>query len=371
MSTPAVKGWCPGALRPMASGDGLVVRVRPWLGRLAPAQAAGLAELSARFGNGLIDLTRRANLQIRGVSAEGWPALLDGLRALDLLDPDAATESRRNVILDPEAPVGGPAWQLAGAVVAALAPLPLPAKFGAAIGLAGQAVDLTVLPQGRLWALHATGATRHALLPAEEIPRAIRTLATWFLAQGRAPQGRGRMQALLARTLAPDWLDRPGAAHEAPPPLIGRAANGWAVALPFGLLEAAQLSALATRPLRLTSWRGLLVEGATAPPEIPGLILDPTDPLLRIHACTGAPACPQALGDARALARALAPTLPAGETLHVSGCAKGCAHDRPAHRTLTATRQGWAEILNGRAGDPPRRILPRSDREGPRHAPSL
>ncbi len=27
-----VKGWCPGALRPMESGDGLVVRVRPRAG---------------------------------------------------------------------------------------------------------------------------------------------------------------------------------------------------------------------------------------------------------------------------------------------------------------------------------------------------
>ena len=28
MSAAAIKGWCPGALRPMQSGDGLVVRVR-------------------------------------------------------------------------------------------------------------------------------------------------------------------------------------------------------------------------------------------------------------------------------------------------------------------------------------------------------
>ena len=29
-----IKGWCPGALRPMQSGDGLVVRIRPPTGRL-------------------------------------------------------------------------------------------------------------------------------------------------------------------------------------------------------------------------------------------------------------------------------------------------------------------------------------------------
>ena len=31
MSAPQVKGWCPGAHRPMMSGDGLVVRIRPRL----------------------------------------------------------------------------------------------------------------------------------------------------------------------------------------------------------------------------------------------------------------------------------------------------------------------------------------------------
>ena len=54
----------------MQSGDGLVVRMRPRGGRLSAAQAAGIAELAERYGNGLIDLTSRANLQIRGVSED-------------------------------------------------------------------------------------------------------------------------------------------------------------------------------------------------------------------------------------------------------------------------------------------------------------
>ena len=38
MSAPQVFGWCPGALRPMMSGDGLVVRLRVPMGRLNPDQ---------------------------------------------------------------------------------------------------------------------------------------------------------------------------------------------------------------------------------------------------------------------------------------------------------------------------------------------
>ena len=79
--TPQVKGWCPGALRPMLSGDGLVVRVRPHGGRLSRVQAAGIAALAAQHGNGLLDLTSRANLQIRGVEQSSHPALIESLHS--------------------------------------------------------------------------------------------------------------------------------------------------------------------------------------------------------------------------------------------------------------------------------------------------
>lgn len=360
-SEPVVRGWCPGALRPMASGDGLVVRLRAPLGRLEVAQAQGVARLARMYGSGVMDLTRRANLQIRGVSEAGHPALIAGLAGLGLLDSDAEAEARRNVILTPEAAPESPEWRVAQGLVAALAVLPLPAKFGAAVGLAGQAVDITVLPANGVWAVHATGGTRHALT--DNPAAAAAALAAWFLeaggvtdgatggATGRMAGGRGRMARLLARRPLPGWMDRPGAPPPASPPLIGRAANGWAVALPFGLIEAHQLAALATAPLRLTPWRGLLIEGARTAPGLPGLILSPDDPLLRSHACTGAPACPQALGDARARARMLAPTLAPGAVLHVSGCAKGCAFDGQATHCHTATPAGWHHARNAHPRD--------------------
>ncbi|PAT32289.1 hypothetical protein CK626_06330, partial [Vandammella animalimorsus] len=58
-----VRGWCPGAWQPMASGDGLVLRVRPPLGRLSARQGLRLARLAQSHGAGVIELSRRANLQ--------------------------------------------------------------------------------------------------------------------------------------------------------------------------------------------------------------------------------------------------------------------------------------------------------------------
>src|SRR5690606_38730248 len=76
IENPLTKGWCPGALRPMQAGDGLLVRIRPPAGRLSAAQARGIAGVASRYGNGVIDISNRANLQVQGVRSEYHDALL-------------------------------------------------------------------------------------------------------------------------------------------------------------------------------------------------------------------------------------------------------------------------------------------------------
>ncbi len=72
---PYRKGWCPGALKPMETGDGLLARVRAPRGRLSLDQAAALADAAIACGNGAIGLTARANLHLRGLSQRTLPNL--------------------------------------------------------------------------------------------------------------------------------------------------------------------------------------------------------------------------------------------------------------------------------------------------------
>jgi precorrin-3B synthase len=179
-------------------------------------------------------------------------------------------------------------------------------------------------------------------------------MAEWFVTRGGISGDRGRMAALIARGIVPpNCTLAPAAALPTPRP--GLHADGALVALAFGQMRAETLSALADagHQIRLTPWRMLLLVGAGSLPVIPGIITDPSDPILRITACTGAPACPQGLGETRGLARHLAPQLADGHTLHLSGCAKGCAHPGPAPLTLTATGTGYDLIRNGSAHDTP------------------
>lgn len=373
-AAPEIRGWCPGALRPMQSGDGLVTRIRPPLGRLTPAQAQAIAQAARTHGNGIIDLSARANLQLRGVTEASHGPLIDDLRAHGLIDPDIETESLRNLIVTPFRPApphqaegGHPARparddtdSLAVSLTSALTRLPrLPSKFGFALDtsprpvLTGASADIRVerSKDGQL-ILRPDGY--RCGKPVTDLATDVIAMADWFVASGGVSNGRGRMAALIARGIVPPGCTL-APADPLPTPAPGLHPDGTLVALAFGQMRAETLSALAAlgHEIRPTPWRMLFLVGATSLPEVPGTITDPTDPILRITACTGAPGCPQGLGDTRTLARQLAPHLPAGQSLHLSGCAKGCAHPGPEGLTLTATGQGYDLILGGTASDTP------------------
>ena len=363
MSTPQIKGWCPGVLSPMLSGDGLLVRVRPHAGRLTPGQAAGIAALADRYGNGVLYLTTRAKVQLRGVSPASHPALMNGLLDLGLVDTSPEVEARRNIVVTPFWNADDGTLQLATALSDALA-LPdapaLPGKFGFAVDAGQQAFLRTASADIRIergsygYAVRAEGFESGATVAAHEAVPVAMELARWFLTNGGGTAGRGRMATLAPHHVLPARFQStavfPAAAAA---PQLGAAVQGWLVGAEFGQLQAATLAALSTLgALRMTPWHMLLVEGATRAPDLPGLITQADDPRLRVVACTGAPGCLQAAAATRPLARALAPHVPIGRLLHVSGCAKGCAHPRAA-LTLVGTPAGFDLVRNGTASSLP------------------
>lgn len=360
----AIKGWCPSALRPMPSGDGLVVRLRPWGGRLSSAQAAGIAELAARHGNGLIDLTGRANLQIRGVSEASHGRLIEGLDQLGLVDADLQSENQRNVLVAPFWTQGDDTHSLAAEVEQALAgrALGLPEKFGFAVDcgpqrtLAQRLADIRIeRGAGGGLIVRAEGAQLGRGVAREQAVDTALALAEWFVASGGVRDGRGRMAAHVARGAKPPFEGDTQPAAEAGTPGPGVVAAGALIAIGLGQLESATLAHVAALGpgIRLTPWRMMLVEGLREMPQHEGLVTDADDPLLRVIACTGAPVCPEAHGETRALAATLAPHLPADARLHVSGCAKGCAHPTPSALTLVGTADGFDLVRDGSPRDTP------------------
>jgi precorrin-3B synthase len=168
--------------------------------------------------------------------------------------------------------------------------------------------------------------------------------------------GRGRMAAHLATVNVPDEL----AGHARPAWMAassepGVLQSGALVGLAFGQLQSATLNYLAALApgLRMTPWRTIFLEGLREMPAHDGLVTRAGDPLLRVIACTGSPGCPEARMETRTLAASLAPHITENTRLHVSGCAKGCAHPGSTAVTLVGTADGFDLVRHGSPRDVP------------------
>ncbi|WP_428512649.1 cobalamin biosynthesis protein CobG [Roseovarius sp.] len=356
---PVVKGWCPGAHRPMMSGDGLVVRVRPFRGELTKAQALGLCDLSQRYGNGVIDLTSRANLQLRGVAEADHPALLAALDTLGLIDADPAIEGHRNILIPARRDAGGLADRLYDRVLATLPDLPaLPEKMGFAIDTGpgaclgdGSADFRFELDTSGALLLRADGAPKARLVTEASAAGALLDLARWFAETGG--HAAGRMARHLATTSLPqDWTVAEPRTQSAPS-FPGPGPEGFILGAPFGKMAATDLQTLletsgASHIRLMLSRLFLLVDGT---PGDTTFVTEPGNPLMSAHACPGAPFCPQASVATMDIAGDLASRV--SGTLHVSGCAKGCALPRGADTTLTGRDGRFDLVRNGAPWDTP------------------
>ena len=394
------KGWCPGALRPMMARDGLIVRLRITGGIVPAAMAHALADLAARHGSGLFDLSARGNLQMRGIAETSLPALQKSLRALDLLDDNPAAEAVRNVIASPLAGLHGGldvrplTTALETRLTGDLALHTLPTKFGFLIDDGGQPSLASISADVRFdWiagdALFSiglggtrSGATRVGTCRPDALVEAAARAAHGAIDLfATAPKAR-RMRDLVAIFEPAEIAARCGGApaRGALESVASTTARGLVghrdfgdvstlgLAAAFGRLDSGMLRRAATLAdaagdgtLRLTPWRTILVPLASpvamAGPAIDGFITDPRDPRLAVAACVGMAGCERGTtpthADGDALAAFAASLGGAGTPLHISGCEKGCAKPSPSHVTLVGRGGRYDLVRDGRPGDPP------------------
>ncbi len=398
MTVPAhlIKGWCPGALRPMRSGDGLIVRIKPRAGAFSISAMVAIADAAARFGSGEIDLTNRGNLQLRGVSDDSYDDVISALRAAHLIDRSAAVEAVRNVVVDPLSGVD-PDRRNVREVAARFEDVltddarlwALPGKFGFSFSgssepaVAGRAADIMVAATGDCFDICLDGAADLRCAVAEcDVIDAVRRLALAFLDLAAKDPGVRRMKDAVAHSGVVHIFELAGlqASSRTVDVSIGSASAGIlaradrvfgvGIGLPFGRIaadqlvqlcqsaEAAKLEDVFTSPQRILVFP--VAERASAELVLQiaddlGLIVVPEDARLQMDVCPGSPGCGNATTDTRSDARRMVAALNgslSGYSVHVSGCEKGCARQSAADFTLIARAGRYDLIRNGVAGDP-------------------
>lgn len=372
MSGAPRRGACPSLSAPMQTGDGLLVRLASASRMLSSIQLAGVARAALRHGNGLLEVTRRGNLQIRGLTAQSAQALADEILGLRIAvsmgvpvetGPLAGMDAQE--IADPR-PLADAIKTRVSGLAARLGPkVSVTVDGGGRLHLGALIADvkLTAIAMDS-WRVAIGGNAASArqigvFAVGEAVAKALFVLE--LLAR------RGRMAR--ARDLGPDDLPAISSGQDAntaqPVPVgafalkDGGGAQGFALA--FGQIDGETLRRFAQalaedEAIRLAPGGGLVVTGLASDRaamlrdlgERLGLVTQAHDPRLAIVACAGAPACGSAWVATRALAADLAARGTPGRLVHLSGCAKGCARPSAPALTLTGTTQGCVVDGDGR-----------------------
>jgi precorrin-3B synthase len=404
MNAPLRRGACPGLSAPMLTGDGLLVRLRP-IGTMTLAAFAGLCAAARAHGNGIVEVTARGSIQVRGLrpvsaskfadavavlniaAADGVAVLtspLAGIAAAEILDVRSLAVGLRDKLarrslaprLSPKISVivdgGGPLN---------LDLLPADVRLGA-VGKIGDAV-LQVSVGGNAASAAAVGCVALA-----DGPDAATGLLEILAKRGRNARAR---DVLAAEGIAPfasaivHRLPESAASHaacSAAADAIGahRLRDGtlaYGIGLAFGHADASSLECLIQVAAQANAGGVIAAQGRTliavgmssdgasdfaADAEKLGFIVRADDPRRHVIACAGAPLC----ASGQIAARTIAPDVAAeigrlvGEefTIHISGCAKGCAHPGPAALTIVGTPQGCALVKAGTTRDAPFAVVP-------------
>jgi precorrin-3B synthase len=407
----------------MLTGDGLLMRLAPTDAMSLDAFVA-LCAAACAHGNGIMEVTARGSLQVRGlrpgsallfaaevgalgIGVNGRVAVLTGPLTDDaeaIIDASGlAAELRQaiaqagltlapkvSVVVDGGGPlhldalsadirlraIGSPVAPRLQIALGALLPLPL-AGEGRAGGTCGMrnAYGKAVAPLATLPPEEGGGSSAwFGAIALEQAVDVVLGVLKEIAAHGPAARGTDVIRARGIEAIRSQFDIAPAAAPALRPPaemvgqhLLRDRSLALGIALAFGHAQAdalAELTRIAAahgvRAIGPAPDRALMLIGVppthasdlVAAAEQLGFVVSAADPRRRIAACPGAPACASGFIDARRIAAALAPQLAGlrnGIAIHVSGCAKGCAHPTAAALTVVGAAQGCGIIRNSTA----------------------
>jgi ferredoxin-nitrite reductase len=375
---------CPGLFTPILAPDGILCRLRIPGGQLTAPQLEQLANFCQNLQISHLQITNRANLQLRNVPAD---TDFTPLQAAGLAGSIPATDHLRNIMVSPLAGFDAQAQIDTRSLVSDLDHLlstwpdliHLSPKFsigldgGERLSVRSQPNDLRFLCHDGAFHLQLAHQT-FRLLPQTTV-QVVQALMEVYLhhVDRRLPKP-PRFAKLLtqvgmeafAQAIAPWTTTVPNdetPEERSPSMPVGLYGDSIALAIPLGQISVAQLRGLASLVtnsgagvLHLTPWRNLVLPAmgdlAGVDRELHRLQLsrDPNNPWRFLIACSGSTGCASGLTDVQTDAQHLAqlPNL-AQTTIHLSGCDKFCAHRGTSDLTLVAVAPQTYELRQGKA----------------------
>jgi len=406
MNAPLRRGVCPGLSAPLPTGDGLLVRMRPRRG-ITLAAFDSLCAFAVAYGNGIIEITARGSIQVRGLcpasaphfaadvtalgieAEDGIPILINPLAGLaeEIVDLTASAADLRRALVQ-------------RALAARLSPkISVVLDGGGTVGIDALTADVRLravrwqddaVLQVSVGGDAASAALLGCVAVANGVELAVRLLDV-LAKRGRSARAREMLmtegidpfRAAVADLLLREVMPQTEACGTDPLGVHGLRDGSLAcgIALAFGHADASSLrglleiadragaGALVAAPGRILIAVGLSSSHAASDfagkAGRLGFIVSADDPRRRVIACAGAPLSASGHIATRTLAPLIAevaaPLHGKLATIHLSGCAKGCAHPRKAALTIVGSPAGCELVADGSARDAPFAVVANED----------
>ena len=99
MKTKFEKGFCPSLRTPIDAADGLLLRIRPNMDYLSNQKLISLCNLSMNFGSGIMELTNRGSIQIRGIKKHNHEVFLNQIFKKGIINEQISAYNSNVIIL--------------------------------------------------------------------------------------------------------------------------------------------------------------------------------------------------------------------------------------------------------------------------------
>jgi precorrin-3B synthase len=370
---------------------------------ITSSQLAAVAKLSTSFADGHVEITSRANLQLRAIQKKNLNSLIKGLDSAGFL-PSPDHDRVRNIVTSPFAGLGFGeildtrpfVRELDGRLIADQILAGLPPKFSFAIDGGGDwftrdGDDLTLRIVNRVLNADNThlfhfiiGDTLSGFcVKMDEALDCILEAAKICLKISKEFEMPARGRVIASTPLAMDRLLEGLSSFLVACPSLGSSTPiahmpvgvyatqrsdfaSLVPLVPLGRVTAEQLQCVAAiakecdGDIRLAPWRGIVLGSV---PErsmgqiierlgVLGMSFDGKDGYRGIAACAGSTGCDASLADVRSDASLLARRLAGGNAkpgwmVNISGCEKQCAMRNGATAELIASASGYGLRING------------------------
>ena len=394
---------CPGLFRMPLANDGGICRIKLPLGRLTGEQIEGIAEAARTFSTGYVELTTRANLQIRAVEKNNEQKLINKLLKLGLGPLNPEGDDIRNVMVAPTAGIDvnmSCDTTLLGNKLLEMLQLnkefvSLSPKFSFLIngGETTRVLDhvadiwLSAVPGGLTYNfgfassaldIQVKGNNAIGSIPAQQALEFIGHCLDAFIVISKSDPTITRMKHLHSHQrfdefladlkkrfnyeiskplLSPEMLDnqpplagifaqkQKGLFYVGARPELGRLSSK----VLYNIAKLIKTRAINT-PIRLTHHQGVIVPDCTKEEaqlirnrlhEF-GLATDKNAPALYVFCCAGAPLCHSALSNVQRDGKYLIDhfSSPPKALIHLTGCQKSCVATVPFPFTVLAVKDG-------------------------------